>query len=66
MATVVITIKTDNAAFEGRKYGNEVARHLRRVATDFDWTTRPDEKSDAWDIHDLDNGNTVGTVEVKD
>jgi hypothetical protein len=57
---ITITIRTDNAAFEGgaSAAGAEVARILRKLANDME---RYALKYDRWVLHDA-NGNTIGVV----
>ena len=60
MASIVITIETDGAAFQDNdNVGNEVARILRKLADRFGWCPDPTLPYDS-------NGNTVGTVEMRD
>jgi len=60
---VTITINCDNAAFEGAAGGPEVARILRRIATEF--LECPDDVAElnGRNLRDS-NGNIVGEVEV--
>lgn len=60
----ILEIEIDNAAFDGRNSGSEVARIIREVATEID--------DDALDLHDgfhatlRDiNGNKVGAARTR-
>jgi len=57
MKVVVITIKTDNAAFDGAP-GTELARILRALAENIEHEDYPERLSDI-------NGNPVGRVETR-
>lgn len=56
---IKITIKTNNAAFQDGKYGQEVGSILKHIAYDFD-SGNISEKS----YRDT-NGNTVAKVKIK-
>lgn len=62
MTKIVITIVTENAAFESEPLV-ETAIILRKLAAQMDRTTEPDALSPS--LSDS-NGNKVGTVEVWD
>lgn len=60
MGQIVITINTDNAAFDGQHdTAHEVARILRQYATD----SIANEQVEDTKLRDI-NGNTVGEVKV--
>ena len=59
---MTITIKMDNDAFSGEDSGNEIARILRELATDFEESTvDTNTHGFTFDI----NGNRVGTYFVE-
>lgn len=61
---VKITINTENAVFDNHA-GSEVARILRKIASDTERMTNPMENGFwGWPLADI-NGNTVGKVEIK-
>lgn len=57
--TIMLTMETDNAAFEGENMAPEIARILRAVADDIDANGVRGLK-----LRDV-NGNTVGRFGVK-
>ena len=59
METIQITIKTGNAAFDDYP-ASEVARILRKLATDFEDLGMPHEQT----MRDT-NGNIVGGIIIK-
>lgn len=56
MSEYRVTIRTDNAAFEGQDYGHEIARILRSLASDLEAGHRGGQS-----LRDI-NGNTVGAA----
>lgn len=63
MAELNITIHLDNAAFDGEDVGPEIARILRRVATELEVAGRLEISEYTKNLRDS-NGNKVGTAEV--
>lgn len=68
MARYVVTIETDNAAFEDAGVETEIARILRGLANDVeqnhpDWTRRPHTPR-LWEVLRDRNGNAVGHAEL--
>jgi len=61
MATIELTLQTDNAAFENDP-GTESARILRTAA---DWIEQRGESGQSHAIKDI-NGNTVGIISIFD
>lgn len=62
---VIITIDTDNAAFEGDNVGAETARILRDLADKVEYTNFVSTYDRRLALRDI-NGNTVGKMEAID
>lgn len=60
---IIITIDTDNAAFEGDP-GFETARILRNIVSDLECPPFEREHWHGYKLRDS-NGNTVGSVKVQ-